>query len=61
MPLGPGRAGRGVIGAPVAHTAAVAGTATVAVHGHRRRDDRRDDRSDDRGRDGDHGREGGIR
>ena len=31
MPLGPGRAGRGVIGAPVARTAAVAGTAAVAV------------------------------
>jgi hypothetical protein len=61
MPLGPGRAGRGVIGGPVVRTAAVAGTAAVAVHGHRRRDDRRDDRQDDRGRDGDHGRQGGIR
>jgi hypothetical protein len=50
MPLGPGRRGRGgVIGGPVARTAAVAGTAAVAVHGHRRRDDRRDDRQDDRG------------
>ncbi len=61
MPLGPGRAGRGVIGAPVARTAAVAGGAAVTVHRHRRREDRRDDRQDDRGREGDHGREGGIR
>ena len=43
-----------MIGAPVARTAAVAGTAAVAVHGHRRRDDRRDDRRDGtRGREGD--------
>ena len=50
MPLGPGRRGRrGVIGGPVARTAVVAGGAAVAVHGHRRREDRRDDRRDDRG------------
>lgn len=51
MPLARGRMGRsGVIGPrPVARTAAVVGTAAVAVHGHRRRSDRRDDRRDDRG------------
>jgi len=49
MPLRPARAARrGVIGAPVARTAAVAGTAAVAVHGVNRRSDRRDDRRDDR-------------
>ena len=40
---------RGVIGAPVARTAAVVGTAAVVTHGVRRRRDRRDDRQDDRG------------
>ena len=49
MPLGPGRAGRGVIGRPVARTAAVVGTAAVVAHGVDRRHDRRDDRRDDRG------------
>jgi hypothetical protein len=51
MPLARGRmGGGGVIGPrPVARTAAVVGTAAVAVHGHRRRSDRRDDRRDDRG------------
>jgi hypothetical protein len=50
MPLARGRMGRGgVIGPrPVARTAAVVGTAAVAVHGHRRRSDRRDDRGDRR-------------
>jgi hypothetical protein len=49
MPLGRGRdRGVGVLG-PVGKTAAVAGTAAVAVHGVRRRGDRRDDRRDDRG------------
>ncbi len=49
MPLGPGRAGRrGVVGAPVARTAAVVGTTAVVAHGVRRRGDRRDDRRDDR-------------
>jgi len=49
MPLRPARAGRrGVIGAPVARTAAVAGTAVVAAHGIDRRHDRRGDRRDDR-------------
>jgi hypothetical protein len=47
--LGRGRPGRGVIGGPVVRTAAVAGTAAVAVRGVRRRGDRRDDRRDDRG------------
>ena len=42
MPLRPARAARrGVIGRPVARTAAVAGTAAVAVHGVNRRHDRR--------------------
>lgn len=50
MPLRAARAGRrGVIGRPVARTAAVAGTAAVAVHGVNRRHDRRGDRRDDRG------------
>jgi len=50
MPLRPARAARrGVIGAPVARTAAVVGTAAVVTHGVRRRGDRRDDRRDDRG------------
>jgi hypothetical protein len=45
MPLARGRRGRrGVIGAPVARTAAVAGTAAVVPHGHDRGEDRRDDR-----------------
>ncbi|MCC7078344.1 MAG: hypothetical protein IT198_14570 [Acidimicrobiia bacterium] len=49
MPLRPGRvARRGVIGAPVARTAAVVGTATVVHHGVERRQDRRDDRRDRR-------------
>jgi hypothetical protein len=39
---------RGVIGAPVARTAAVVGTAAVVSHGIDRRQDRRDDRRDDR-------------
>jgi len=50
MPLGPGRMGRrGVVGAPVARTAAVVGTAAVVAHGVGRRQDRREDRRDDRG------------
>ena len=50
MPLRPGRAGRrGVIGKPVARTAAVVGTAAVVHHRHERREDRRDDRGDRRG------------
>lgn len=50
MPLRPARvARRGVIGAPVARTAAVVGTAAVVAHGVGRRHDRRDDRRDDRG------------
>jgi hypothetical protein len=49
MPLARGRRGRrGVIGGPVARTAAVVGTATVVKHGHDRRADRRDDRGDRR-------------
>ena len=49
MPLRPARAmRRGVVGAPVARTAAVVGTAAVAAHGVHRRSDRRDDRRDDR-------------
>ena len=50
MPLRPARAARrGVIGAPVARTAAVVGTAAVVTHGVRRRDDCRDDcRDNDR-------------
>lgn len=49
MPLRPARvARRGVIGAPVARTAAVVGTAAVVSHGVNRRMDRRDDRRDRR-------------
>ena len=49
MPLRPVRAARrGVIGAPVARTAAVVGTAAVVAHGVNRRQDRREDRRDDR-------------
>jgi hypothetical protein len=49
MPLGPARVGRrGVIGAPVARTAAVVGTAAVVSHGVNRRQDRREDRRDRR-------------
>lgn len=49
MLLGPMRRGRcGVIGAPVARTAAVAGTAAVVAHGVGRRSDRREDRREDR-------------
>jgi hypothetical protein len=40
---------RGVVGAPVARTAAVVGTAAVVSHGVNRRQDRREDRRDDRG------------
>jgi hypothetical protein len=39
---------RGVIGAPVAPTAAVVGTAAVVSHGVNRGQDRRDDRRDRR-------------
>ena len=47
--LGRGRVGRpGVIGRPVARTAAVVGSAAVVAHGVRRRGDRREDRRDDR-------------
>jgi len=49
MPLRPARRmRRGVIGAPVARTAATVGTAAVVVHGVRRRGDRREDRREDR-------------
>jgi hypothetical protein len=49
MPLRPARAARrGVIGAPVARTAATVGTAVVVAHGIDRRGDRREDRRDDR-------------
>jgi hypothetical protein len=49
MPLRPARATRrGVIGAPVARTAAVVGTAAVVSHGVNRRQDRREDRRDRR-------------
>ncbi len=49
MPLAARRvAGPGVVGAPVARTAAVVGTAAVVAHGVGRRSDRRDDRRDDR-------------
>jgi len=45
MPLRPARrARRGVVGAPVARTAAVVGTAAGVTHGVNRRQDRRDDR-----------------
>ena len=44
MPLRPARrARRGVVGAPVARTAAVVGTAAVVAHGVGRRQDRRED------------------
>ena len=50
MPTRPARAKRrGVIGAPVARTAATVGTVAVAAHGVNRRQDRRQDRRDDRG------------
>ena len=49
MPLRPARAvRRGVIGAPVARTVAVVGTAKVVSNGIDRRQDRREDRRDDR-------------
>ena len=49
MPLRPARAARrGVIGAPVARTAAVVGTAAVVAHGVNRRQDRRESRRDRR-------------
>jgi hypothetical protein len=49
MPLMRARAGRpGVIGRPVARTAAVVGTAAVVAHGVNRRQDRREDRRDRR-------------
>ena len=49
MPLRPARAARrGVVGAPVARTAAVVGTAAVVAHGVDRRQDRREDRRDRR-------------
>jgi len=49
MPLRPARAARrGVIGAPVARTAAKVGTVAVVAHGVNRRSDRREDRRDDR-------------
>ncbi|UOQ89469.1 hypothetical protein MUN74_00645 [Agromyces endophyticus] len=49
MPIGIGRVGRvGMIGRPVARTAAVVGTAKVVSNGVDRRQDRRQDRRDDR-------------
>jgi hypothetical protein len=49
MPLRPARvARRAVIGAPVARTVAVVGTAKVVANGVDRRQDRREDRRDDR-------------
>jgi hypothetical protein len=49
MPLRRARAARrGVIGAPVARTAAVVGTAAVVSHGVNRRQDRREDHRDRR-------------
>jgi hypothetical protein len=49
MPMRPARrARRGVIGGPVARTAAVVGTAAVVSHGVDRRQDRREDRRDRR-------------
>jgi hypothetical protein len=51
MPLRRARVGRrGVIGAPVARTAAVVGTAAVVSRGVNRRQDRREDRRDRRRR-----------
>ena len=49
MPMAARRMGRrGVIGAPVARTAAVVGTAAVVAHGVNRRQDRREDRRERR-------------
>jgi hypothetical protein len=49
MPLRPARMALcGDIGAPVARTAAVVGTAPVVTHGIDRRQDRREGRRDDR-------------
>jgi hypothetical protein len=49
MPLVGRRIGRpGVIGAPVARTAATVGTAVVVAHGVNRRMDRREDRRERR-------------
>jgi hypothetical protein len=49
MPVRAARvARRGVIGAPVARTAAVVGTAAVVSRGVNRRQDRREDRRDRR-------------
>lgn len=49
MPLARARVGRrGMVGRPVARTAAVVGTAKVVSHGVDRRQDRRDDRRDRR-------------
>ena len=47
MPLMRARVGRpGVVGRPVARTAAVVGTAAEVAHGDNRRQDRREDRRD---------------
>jgi len=49
MPIARRRVGRpGVIGAPVARTAATVGTAAVVAHGMRRRGDRREERRERR-------------
>ncbi|WP_164861743.1 hypothetical protein [Microbacterium sp. CPCC 204701] len=49
MPIGIGRVGRvGMIGRPVARTAAVVGTAKVVSNGIDRRQDRRDAASEQR-------------
>ncbi|WP_166787852.1 hypothetical protein [Cryobacterium adonitolivorans] len=49
MPIARRRVGwPGVIGAPMARTAATVGTAAVVAHRVRRRGDRRDDRRDRR-------------
>jgi hypothetical protein len=48
MPMVRRMARRGVIGAPVARTAAVVGTAKVVSAGIDRRQERREDRRDDR-------------
>ena len=49
MPLRAARVGRrGMVGRPVARTAAVVGTAAVVSHGVNRRQDRREDRRDRR-------------